>query len=399
MQSTESRGRRHYLDHAATTAVRPEALAAFTEAVGLANPSSLHSSGRRARAVVEDAREAVAEALGVAPRRMVFTSGATEADNIAVTGIFAARRSADPARVRILLPASEHKAVLETAAALQDQGAVVERLPLDEGGLLAVEAVAEAVQRDPGSVALVAVMAVNNETGAVQPVAGVVQECHRAGVPVHCDAVQSVAWLPVPAGVDTLALSGHKLGAPMGIGALVLPEQLQFGPHSHGGGQEAGVRSGTVPVALIAALAAAVVAAVGEREQRARHVRRLREELESGLLRLVPDARISGFGRPRAPGICHVWLPECPADTMLMLLDSAGVEVSAGSACTAGIPQPSHVVLAMGGTAKQARESLRLSLGWSSTADDVAAALAALPAAVLRSRAAATTPGYGRSTA
>ncbi len=381
---------RHYLDHAATTPMRPGALTALVEAAGLANPSSLHTAGRRARRAVEDSRDVVAALLEVPPSRVIFTSGATEADNIAITGLFRARRRQDPGRVRVLVPAVEHKAVLDTCAALADLGAAVQHVPVDGGGVLQPTAVAAAIREQPRTVALVAAMAANNETGVLNPVADLAEVCRAADVPLHCDAAQAVGWRSAAAATaDTAAISGHKLGGPMGVGALVVPERLDLGPHTHGGGQEAGIRSGTVPAAAVVALAAALAEAAQQADAQSRRVGALREHLESALARLVPEAVVSGAGAARLPNICHVWLPGCPADTMLMLLDAAGLDVSTGSACTAGIPQPSHVVLAMGGSTRRARQSLRFSLGWTSTSADVEALLAALPDAVARARAAA----------
>lgn len=374
-----------YLDHAATTPVRAGALEAFLAAAAVVgNPSSLHSDGRAARRMLEESRESLADLLGVAAPDVIFTSGATEADNIGIKGIYA--KAIENGRKRVLVAATEHHAVIDSVEWLRTQGADVQWLPVDSDGLVQLEALAQALAQ--GSVALVAVMWVNNETGAIAPIEQIAELCAEHQVPLHCDAVQGVATLMPPGewlkGPATLAISGHKLGAPIGIGALVAsgvtPQQL-----SHGGGQEAGIRSGTIPVAMAAALAAALRETRDDTDTRNR-IGGLRDELEAGIRRLIPDARINAGETSRIGTISSVMLPGCRSDALLMLLDAAGISCSAGSACTAGVPRPSHVLLAMRMSEDEAAASLRFSLGWNSTRQDVEAALAALPAAVERAR-------------
>lgn len=371
-----------YLDHAATTDVRPSALEAFVTASATGNPSSLHASGRGARRVLEEARESLAAGLGVRPGDVIFTSGATESDNIGIKGSFL-----KTGRNRVLVSPTEHHAVLDSVQWLGQQGAEVEWLQIDSDGVIDLTSLRRTLDSDAASIALVAVMWANNETGTIQPVEQLAQMCAEYQVVLHCDAAQAVGWLPSPgewlAGPATLAISGHKFGAPIGIGALVAyqttPTQL-----SHGGGQETDIRSGTVPVALAAALAQAFAEARADSKND--RINALRRELENSVLELIPQARINASGAERLPNISSITFPGCRSDALLMLLDAAGISCSAGSACTAGVPRPSHVLLAMGLDEADADASLRFSLGWTSTSEDIQALLAALPAAVERAR-------------
>jgi cysteine desulfurase len=382
-----------YLDHAATTPmtdVAVEAMTAHLREVG--NASSLHASGRRARRVVEESRETVAQALGCRPGEVVFTSGGTEADNLAVKGLYWSRRDADPRRTRILATAVEHHAVLDALAWLEEhEGADVELLPVDRDGRLEVDALREAVEREPESVALVTVMWANNEVGTLQPVGEVVAIAHPHGIPVHTDAVQAVGATPVDfaaSGVDALSLSGHKVGGPQGVGALVVRREVELAALVHGGGQERDVRSGTLDVPAIAGFAAAVELAVKVQSEHAARLTGLRDDLVDAVRRAVPDAVLNGDPVDRLPGNAHLSFPGCEGDSLLMLLDARGIECSTGSACSAGVPQPSHVLLAMGRTSDGARSSLRFSLGHTSTAADVEAVADAIGAVVERARAA-----------
>ncbi|WP_127573906.1 cysteine desulfurase family protein [Georgenia faecalis] len=386
-----------YLDHAATTAVRPEAAEAFArELARPGNPSSLHAAGRDARRRVEESREAVAAALGAQPGEVVFTSGGTEADNLAVKGTFWSRRAADPVRTRVLVSAVEHPAVLDATDWLADhESADVVRLPVDAAGRLDHAALAAELRAHGERTALVSVMWANNEVGTVQPLPEVVAAARAAGVSVHSDAVQAVGHVPVDfaaSGLDAMTVSGHKLGAPIGVGALLARRELALVPVEHGGGQERGVRSGTLSTPAICAFAAAVGAAVAEQEAEAARLAVLRADLVRGVLASVPGARLSGPEDPAAalPQTAHFTFDGCDADALLFGLDMAGVSASSGSACQAGVQEPSHVLLAMGRDLAQARSAVRLTLGWTSTADDVAAVLAALPGVVERARAART---------
>jgi cysteine desulfurase len=381
-----------YLDHAATTPLSAEALAALTRELSLTgNPSSLHSSGRRARRSVEDAREAIATAAGAHPSEVIFTSGGTESDNLAVKGLFWSRSGEDPSRRRILCSAVEHHAVLDTVEWLErHEGAHVTWLPVDSEGVVDLEVLAAELSRDPGSIALVTVMWANNEVGTIQPVRRIVELAHAAGVPVHSDAVQAFGSVPLnfkASGLDAMSVSGHKIGGPVGVGALLLGRAVKLTPVQHGGGQERDVRSGTLDTASIAAFAAAAEAATGHLEAETARISALRDRLIDGVLQRVPEAVLRGApGAGRLPGNAHFTFPGCEGDSLLFLLDLAGVESSTGSACTAGVPRPSHVLLAMGLDEETARGAQRFTLGHASTEADVDALLAALPAAYERAR-------------
>ena len=386
-----------YLDHAATTPVRPEVAAVVAVALQtVGNPSSLHASGRSARKLVEESRERVAAALGARPGEVVLTSGGTESDNLAVKGLFWSRRAADPRRVRILASAVEHHAVLDAVRWLGEaEGATVEWLPVDGHGRVDVGALRLTLDRDPASVALVTVMWANNEVGTLQPVGEVVAAARAHGVPVHADAVQAVGQVPVDfaaSGLAAMSISGHKVGGPMGIGALLVRPELDLVPVLHGGGQERDVRSGTVDVAGAAGLAEAIVAATDAQPQERRRLAMLRADVVEAVRAAVPDTVLNGDPSEagRLPGNAHFSFPECDGDSLLMLLDGAGIECSTGSACSAGVAQPSHVLAAMGVPAELARGSLRFTLGHTSTAADVAALTAVIRGVVDRAKAATT---------
>jgi cysteine desulfurase len=392
-----------YLDHAATTPMLPEAAAAMTARLGsVGNPNSLHASGRAARRVGEESRETVARVLGCRPGEVVFTSGGTESDNLALKGLFWARHREDPRRTRVLSTTVEHHAVLDALEWLgEEAGADVVLCPVDRLGRLDVEAFRAAVEADPETVALVSVMWANNEVGTVQPIADVVAIAHEHGIPVHTDAVQAVGQVPVDfaaSGVDAMTLTGHKIGGPYGVGALLLRREVQLTPLQHGGGQERDVRSGTIDAPAIAGFATACELAVKHQPELAPRLAELRDRLVRGVQDVVPDAAYNGDPvsdvEHRLPGNAHLTFPGCEGDSLLMLLDARGIECSTGSACNAGVPQPSHVLLAMGRDDEEARASLRFSLGHTSTADDVIALVEAIGPVVERARAAGLT---GRS--
>ncbi|MFF3669099.1 cysteine desulfurase family protein [Microtetraspora malaysiensis] len=360
-----------YLDHAATTPMLPEAVEAMTAQLGqVGNASSLHASGRRTRRVVEESRETIASAVGARPSEVVFTSGGTEADNLAIKGLFWARK-----RRRVLISAIEHHAALDPAHWLGDRhGAVVELLEVDERGLVHPETLRAAIARDPGDVALVSVMWANNEVGTIQPIQVLAAIAHDHGIPFHTDAVQALGQLPVSfaeSGVDAMTISGHKVGGPMGVGALLLARGIDPEPVLHGGGQERDVRSGTLDAPAIAGFAAAVETAVKHREVTAERLTALRDDLIERVRQAVPDVILNGDPVNRLPGNAHFSFPGCEGDALLMLLDAKGVECSTGSACSAGVAQPSHVLIAMGQDSARARGSLRFSLGHTSTKADV----------------------------
>jgi cysteine desulfurase len=342
------------------------------------NASSLHGSGRAARRVVEESRERMAAVLGARPGEVVFTSGGTEADNLAVKGIYWARRDEDPLRRRVLTTEVEHHAVLDPLEWLGErEGAVGEHLGVDHAGRLDLERLRDAIERDPGSVALVTVMWANNEVGTLQPVEEVVALAHAQGIPVHTDAVQAVGAVPLDfgaSGADALTLTAHKLGGPYGVGALLVRRDLTPTPLLHGGGQERSIRSGTIDVPAIVGFAVAVEHAVKQQADHAARVSAMRDDLVRRVLEIVPDARVNGAAADRLPGHAHLTFPGCDGDSLLMLLDHRGIECSTGSACSAGVPQPSHVLLAMGRT---------------NTAADIDVLVDAIGPAVERARAAA----------
>ncbi|RKS71298.1 cysteine desulfurase [Motilibacter peucedani] len=380
-----------YLDHAATTPLRPEAAEVLSALLPTTvNPASLHASGRRARRTLEEAREQLARVVSCRPGEVVFTGSGTEADNLAVKGLYWSRRDADPRRRRVVVSAVEHAAVLEAAHWLErSQGAEVVTVPVDGLGRTDVDALRSVLDDDPGTVALVSVMWANNEVGTVQPLAQVVEAAARHGVPVHADAVQALGALPIDfaaSGLAALTVSGHKVGGPVGTGALVLGRAEVVTPVLHGGGQERDVRSGTLAAASLAAFATAAACAEERRPVESRRLAGLRDELERRVLSEVPDAVVNGDRGNRLPGVAHLTFPGCEGDALLMLLDARGVECSTGSACTAGVPEPSEVLLAMGLGAEAARGSLRFSLGWTSTSTDVDELVEAIGPAVARAR-------------
>ncbi|GAB3532961.1 cysteine desulfurase family protein [Arthrobacter tecti] len=380
-----------YLDHAATTPLSAPALAALTTELSRSgNPSSLHGSGRRARRVVEDARETLARAAGAHPSEVIFTSGGTEADNLAVKGLYWARRSEDPKRTRILCSAMEHHAVQDTVEWLQrHEGAEVTWLPVDGDGVVRVDALRRELGAGAGNIALVTVMWANNEVGALQPIPEIAAAAAEHGIPVHSDAVQAFGSIPVSfteSGLATMAVSGHKIGGPVGVGALLVGRAVKLTPVQHGGGQERDIRSGTLDTAGIAAFAAAADDVVAHLPAESARIGALRDQLIADVERAVPEAVLRGPRNARLPGNAHFTFPGCEGDSLLFLLDAAGVESSTGSACTAGVPRPSHVLLAMGLSEAEARGAQRFTLGHTSGPADVDALVAALPEAYERAR-------------
>ncbi|CCH34481.1 cysteine desulfurase family protein [Actinosynnema sp. NPDC047251] len=375
-----------YFDHAATTPMLPEAIEAMTRALSTTgNASSLHTSGRRARRAVEEAREDIADALGTRPSEVIFTSGGTESDNLAVKGVYWARRT--DRRRRVVASSVEHHAVLDTVQWLAEhEGASVTWLEPDELGRIRPEALAEVLDDD---VALVTAMWANNEVGTVNPVVELAALAAARGIPFHTDAVQAVGAVPVDftaSGASALTVSGHKVGGPYGVGVLLLGRDVPTTPLLHGGGQERDVRSGTLDVPAIVALAAAVRHAVTEQVARAGELAALRDDLLAQVRRAVPDVLLNGDPVDRLPGNAHLTFPGCEGDSLLMLLDAKGIECSTGSACTAGVAQPSHVLLAMGVDPVLARGSLRFSLGHTSTTGEVRELAEAIGPVVDRAR-------------
>jgi cysteine desulfurase len=377
-----------YLDHAATTPVRPEVLEAMLPYLGaetFGNPSSAHRFGRAAKAGIETAKRTVAQALGAEPNQVIFTSGGTEADNLAVIGAALAAR-ARGAPFRVAVAASEHKAILAAAHAVAHLGGDEILLPVDAGGRVDTAAFEDAVRQQ---VAVISVMWVNNEVGTVQPVRDMALRCREAGICFHSDAVQafgkiSVSLSDVPA--TLLSISGHKIGAPKGIGALVVRDRQAVEAIIHGGGQQFGLRPGTENVPGIIALGRAVELALAEQAELAVRLTTLRDALEQRLLAQFPDARINGRSGERAPHVVNVAFPGTESEAMLMHLDLAGIACSAGSACSTGSVEPSHVLTAMGVPPELGLASLRFSFGRSSEMADVDALCGALPKIVEKVR-------------
>ncbi|WP_445161322.1 cysteine desulfurase family protein [Mycobacterium sp. Dal123C01] len=382
-----------YLDHAATTPMHPVAIEAMTAVLGtVGNASSLHTSGRAARRRIEESRELIADKLGARPSEVIFTAGGTESDNLAVKGIYRARRDADPSHRRIITSAVEHHAVLDSVDWLvEHEGAQVTWLPTAADGSVSADALRDAL-RSHDDVALVSVMWANNEVGTVMPIAELAAVAAEFGVPMHSDAIQAVGQLPVDftaSGLSAMSIAAHKFGGPPAVGALLLRRDVTCVPLLHGGGQERDIRSGTPDVAGAVGMASAVRLAVDGLEANTARLRALRDRLVEGVLAAIDDVRFNGSSEPRLPGNAHFTFRGCEGDSLLMLLDANGIECSTGSACTAGVPQASHVLIAMGDDPATARGSLRLSLGHTSVDADVDALLRVLPGAVDRARRAA----------
>jgi cysteine desulfurase len=380
-----------YLDHAATTPMLAEAVEAYVAATGtVGNASSLHAPGRHARRQVEEARERIAAALGARPSEVIFTGGGTESDNLAVKGIYWARRAADPRRNRVLAGVTEHHAVLDAVGWLGTAaGAAIGWLPVDAAGRIDLAAVRDELDRHADQIALITAMWANNEVGTVQPVVELAALAAQHGIPFHTDAIQAIGQVPVDfaaSGAAALTATGHKLGGPTGVGALLLGRDIACTPLLHGGGQERDVRSGTLDVAGIVAFAVATEMAVKRQPDFAATIGALRDDLIHRVRAAVPDAVLNGDPVDRLPGNAHFSFPGCEGDALLLLLDAQGIACSTGSACSAGLAQPSHVLIAMGADEPTARSTLRFTLGHTSTVDDVAALAAALPGAVERAR-------------
>jgi cysteine desulfurase len=391
-----------YLDHAATTPMHPAAIEAMTAVLAtVGNASSLHTTGRAARRRMEEARETLAQLLGARPSEVIFTAGGTESDNLAVKGIYWARRDADPCRRRIITTPIEHHAVFDAIEWLvEHEHAEVTWLPVGPDGSVTAAALRDALA-EHDDVALISIMWANNEVGTILPIAELAAVAAEFDIPMHSDAIQAVGQLPVDfaaSGLSAMSVAAHKFGGPTGAGALLLRRDTACVPLLHGGGQERDVRSGTPDVAGAVAMAAAARIAVEGLDGSRARISALRDRLIEGVVAAIDDVHLNGAaGAQRLPGNVHFTFRGCEGDALLMLLDAKGIECSTGSACTAGVAQASHVLIAMGADPASARGSLRLSLGHTSTEADVAAALAVLPAAVARARQAAlASAGHGK---
>lgn len=395
-----------YLDHAASTPVRPEAAQAFTEALAHAgNPSSVHRHGQAARALVEDAREYLATVLGCQPIEVIFTSGGTESINLALVGLFRAAVEKDAKRNRIVVPEAEHHATLDTVLWLQEhEGAVLEWIPVDALGRIDVSELQDTLERAGKAVALVSMLWANNEVGTIQPVAEIAALAAEYKVPLHIDAVSAFGHIPINfaqirtesgatgnAGLVALSISGHKFGSVPGVGALVVSREALLEPLIHGGGQQRGLRSGTLDAPAISSMAIAALVTDKAFEQEHARLLSLRDAIIAKIKTLVPDAVLSGDPQNRLDNNVNFTFPGCQSDSLLFLLDAMGVSVSTGSACQAGVAQPSHVLLAMGHDERGASSALRISLGHTTKQEELDEFLAALPEAVERALQAGTT--------
>ena len=371
-----------YLDHAATTPMCDVAIDAMSAALSkLGNPSSLHTQGRAARKDVEDAREKIARAVHCQPSEVIFTGSGTEANNAAIKGLF----WNSPKKV-IVVSSIEHHAVLDPALWLvEHEGAELIQIPVTSDGVIDLDFLRALVAERSAEIALISVMHSNNETGVIQPIAEVVKIA--GDIPVHSDAVQSFSKVPLSyqdLGLYSMTISGHKVGGPLGIGALILRRAVEIPALLHGGGQERDIRSGTLNAPSIVALAAAIEA----QSYDAAAIEKLRIQFEEGVLRARPDAVVNGKNAPRLPGISNITFPGTQSDSLLLLMDSEKVSCSTGAACTAGVHRPSHVLMAMGLTDVVSQSSLRFSFGATNTQADVDFALSVLPTVIERGLAA-----------
>jgi cysteine desulfurase len=375
-----------YLDHAATTPMNPAAIEAMSNAMAIiGNPSSLHADGRAVRKYVEDARDLLAKSIGCAASEIIFTGSGTEANNIAIKGIYWQRNS-EKSRKIVITSAIEHQAVLEPAQWLADhEGAHHITIPVTDDGVISLDALQLLVAQHGDEIALISIMHSNNETGVIQPIADVVEIA--GDIPVHTDAIQS--WNKVDfsfkeLGLFAASLSGHKVGGPIGIGILVLKRGIDIPALIHGGGQEREIRSGTVNAPSIVALATAV----SKSNYSSHDVAALRHSFERGIMQVVSDAHINGADTDRLPGISSVTIPGALNETLLLLLDGEAISCSTGAACTAGVHRPSHVLEAMSLDDDAVMSTLRFSFGSTTTQSDVDAVIAALPSVVSRARSA-----------
>ena len=378
-----------YLDHAATTPMVDAAIETMTAHLKkLGNPSSLHTHGRAVRKEIEGAREVIAGAVGCLPSEIIFTGSGTEADNIALKGLYWAGQAIS--RNLVVISAIEHHAILDPAHWLvEHEGAELVVIGVDSDGVLNVGELTDFISRRGDEIAVISVMAANNETGVIQPIAEVVELAKTHSIPVHCDAVQSFGKVPLSfseLGLTALTLSAHKIGGPLGIGVLVLRRALEIPALLHGGGQEREIRSGTLNAPSILAFAAAVKESVETFEVRNTRVNQIRDLFAKQVLEIIPDAYINGIEAARLPGIINLTFPGTESDTLLLLLDAEGISCSTGSACSAGVQRPSHVLLAMGHDDRSARSSLRFSLGATSTFEEIDETLRVLPAVIERGR-------------
>ncbi|MGA0119583.1 MAG: cysteine desulfurase family protein [Candidatus Nanopelagicaceae bacterium] len=367
---------RVYFDNAATTPINGVALQAFVDqARELGNPSSLHGYGREVRKNVEEAREKIAGLVGCEASEVIFTGSGTEANNLAIKGIFWKRRSESQMRRVIIISAFEHHAILDPVHWLAEaEDAEVIEVPVTSDGFINMEFLKSAIENRGDEIALISVIHANNEVGTIQPIAEIVNLAENHQIPVHTDSIQSFGKIPVSfseLGLFAMTISAHKIGGPVGVGALILKRGVDVTPLLHGGGQERDIRSGTINAASIVAFASAAQTAIRNREKNALQVASLRDALKETIKADVPDAIFNANTGERLPGILNVRFPNTESDSLLLLFDSEGIACSTGSACSAGVQQPSHVLLAMGLSEKEARSSLRFSIGPENSRSDI----------------------------
>ncbi len=407
-----------YLDHAASSPVRPEAREAYLAALAVTgNPSSIHRDGQNARRILEDARVVVSDALGCDPIELIFTSGGTESVNLGITGLFRARRSSDPRRVRIVVPEAEHHATIDTVEWLAaHEGAVIDWVPVDSLGRISLEAWQAALARDSETIAVATCLWANNEVGTIQPVVRLASACERAGVPLHVDAVAgfgqmsmvSESFMPgypdddspvaagggyltpqgigVVPGISAMSVSGHKIGSVPGIGALYVSRSTSIEPLLHGGGQQRGLRSGTQNAAAASSMAAAIRAARSFNIFTMAAIEGMTGILRERILSEIQGVSITGDTASRLANNVHIVVEGAASADMLYLLDEAGISVSAGSACQAGVARPSHVLLAMGYDEKTASSALRITLGHDTNYEEIGSLMDVLPGVIEKAR-------------
>jgi cysteine desulfurase len=375
-----------YLDHAATSPIRASVLALYVATLSeIGNPASVHSFGQHSRQILEQAREEIAKAVNCDRNEVIFTSGGTESDNLAIKGIYWDVNSKDPSKNVIISAAAEHHAVLDVINWLVDsQNAELYLIPSDNQGVLDIAALESYLEQNASRVALVSVMWANNEIGVIHPISEITKIAKSYKIPVHSDAIAALGHIPVDfaeSGLAAMTITGHKLGGPVGSGALILRRDQKLTPVNHGGGQERNLRSGTPDASSAAALALTITEAVSEQEDFAQKHQVMTQRLIAGVREIASDVIVSAENAPRLPNNVHFRFPGCLGDSLLFLLDSDGVSISTGSACTAGVSGPSHVVLSLGASNDEAMGTLRITLGHSTKDQDIEAFLKALPKA------------------
>jgi len=375
-----------YLDHAATSPIRPSVLARYSELLAeIGNPASVHSFGQKTRQILEQAREDIAQAISCDRNEVLFTSGGTESDNLGLKGLYWHRHAEEINRTLIITSAAEHHAVLDAVDWLvQEQGAESYFVPMNDQGVLDLTALEKILAERSDQVAVISLMWANNEIGVIHPIEQITEIATRYKIPVHSDAIAALGHIPVnfkESGLAAMSITGHKIGTPVGIGALILRRDQKLTPVLHGGGQERNLRSGTPDAAAAAALALGIVEAVAEQPALALAHEKLSAKLIAGIKQVAPEAILSCELAPRLPNNVHFRFPGLLGDSLLFLLDLDGVSISTGSACTAGVSAPSHAVLAIGADSDEAMGTLRLTLGHSTKEADIDAFLEAFPRA------------------